>query len=202
MTISARTPHVVLAASVGSVCVLLASTLLIPAAAAEPDVPALTKDYRIGPADVLDISVWSYPELARVVPVRPDGRISFPLVNDIEVAGLTPMELREILTGRLTTYVPDPEVTVIVREVHSFKVSVIGQVRTPGRYELDTHATVLDVLALAEGFTEFAARSRILILRPEETTTQRIRFNYDAVTSNGKDEAVLAVRPGDIIVVP
>jgi polysaccharide export outer membrane protein len=93
-------------------------------------------EYQIGPEDVLDISVWKNPELSRTVPVRPDGKVSLPLLNDFRVAGLTPSDLREQLVSRLSDFVPTPEVSVIVREVHSRKVAVVGAVKTAGRYEL------------------------------------------------------------------
>src|SRR5439155_12577472 len=110
-------------------------------------------EYRVGPADQLDIAVWNNPAISRTMPVRPDGKISLPLLNDVQAAGLTPAQLRDVLMKRLTDYMPSPEVSVIVREVHSFKVSVIGEVKTPGRYELKSRATVLDVLAQAGPFT-------------------------------------------------
>src|SRR5206468_4817575 len=109
-------------------------------------------DYRIGPEDVLDIAVWHNEAMSRTVPVRPDGKISLPLLNDIQAAGLTPMQLRDALSKKLEEYMPTPEVSVIVKEVHSFKVSVVGEVKRPGRHELKSQATVLDILALAEGF--------------------------------------------------
>src|SRR5206468_8090696 len=93
-------------------------------------------EYRIGPEDLLDIAVWNNPAISRTMPVRPDGKISLPLLNEVQAAGLTPPQLRDVLMKRLTDYMPSPEVSVIVREVHSFKVSVIGEVKTPGRYEL------------------------------------------------------------------
>lgn len=158
-------------------------------------------DYRIGPEDVLDIAVWNNTAISRTVPVRPDGKISVPLVNDVQAAGLTPMELRDVLMKELVEYIPAPEVSVIVREVRSFKVSVIGEVRKPGRYELKSGATVLDVLAMAEGFTEFAARSRVVVLRHEGGSAQRIPFSYNRVVS-GDGVANFFLRPGDIVVVP
>jgi len=91
-------------------------------------------EYRIGPEDVLDISVWNNTAISRTVPVRPDGKISLPLLNDVQAAGLTPMQLRDVLNKKLAEYLPTPEVSVIVREVHSFKVSVIGEVKRPGRH--------------------------------------------------------------------
>jgi polysaccharide export outer membrane protein len=160
-----------------------------------------TSDYRIGPEDILDISVWKNPELSRTVPVRPDGKVSLPLVNDIQAAGLTPTGLRRQLIDRLSEYIPAPEVAVIVREVHSMKVAVVGAVKTPGRYELKSAATVLELIALAQGFTDFASRDRIVILRQENGESRRIPFNYGKV-AGGDEQSNLVVQPGDIIVVP
>ena len=175
-----------------------------PAAAATPRearIVAEARDYRIGPEDVLDISVWKNPELSRTVPVRPDGKVSLPLVNDIHAAGLTPSGLRDELTRRLAEYVPSPEVAVIVREVHSAKVSVVGAVRTPGRYEVRSPATVLELIALAQGFTDFASRDRIVVLRMNGEEQTRIPFNYRKI-ADGSEQENFFVQPGDIIVVP
>jgi polysaccharide export outer membrane protein len=170
-------------------------------AAAVRSLNVATAEYLIGPEDVLDISVWKNPELSRKVPVRPDGKVSLPLVNDIQAAGLTPTALRQQLVERFSEYIPAPEVAVIVREVHSMKVAVVGSVKTPGRYELKSAATVLELIALAQGFTEFAARDRIVILRQEKGETKRIPFNYRKV-AGGDEQANLVVQSGDIIVVP
>src|SRR5688572_10171231 len=159
-----------------------------------------TADFRIGPEDILDVLVWKNVDLNRTVPVRPDGKISVPLVNDIQAAGLTPTELRQQLTTRLVEFIPSPEVSVIVREVHSVKVSVVGAVRMPGHYEVKSAATVLDMIARAQGLTEFANRDRIVVHRQTGTATQRMPFNYGRV-AQGDDENFF-VQPGDIIVVP
>jgi polysaccharide biosynthesis/export protein len=159
-------------------------------------------DYRIGPEDVLDIAVWNNAAISRTVPVRPDGKISLPLLNDVQAAGLTPMQLRDILIKKLAEYTPTPEVSVIIREVHSFKVSVIGEVKRPGRHELKSRATVLDALAMAEGLGEFAARGRIIILRLDGNTLKRIPFNYNKVVSSDGELENFTLQPGDIIVVP
>jgi polysaccharide export outer membrane protein len=180
------------------------TTSSAPAAAAsarEARIVADDRDYKIGPEDVLDISVWKNPELSRTVPVRPDGKISLPLVNDIQAAGLSPSRLREELTRRLSEYVPSPEVAVIVREVHSAKVAVVGAVRTPGRYDVRSPATVLELIALAQGFTDFAARDRIVVLRRAGRGTTRIPFNYRSI-ADGSEQDNFFVQPGDIIVVP
>jgi polysaccharide export outer membrane protein len=158
-------------------------------------------EYQIGPEDVLDISVWKNPELSRTVPVRPDGKVSLPLLNDFRVAGLTPSDLREQLVSRLSDFVPTPEVSVIVREVHSRKVAVVGAVKTAGRYELKSPMTVLEAIALAQGFTDFAARDRIVVLRQSGGTTTRIPFNYRKI-AEGAEQENFFVRPGDIVVVP
>ena len=168
----------------------------------EPAVIPDPSDYRIGIEDVLDIAVWNVAELQKTVPVRPDGKISLPLVNDVVAAGLTPMELRDQLTKKIAAYVQNPDVSVVVREIRSLKVSVIGQVRTPGRYDLRGPSTVLDALALAGGFTDFAARRKITILRSSGTTVQRLRFDYDAAVSRASVKNNVLVKPGDIVVVP
>src|SRR5713226_4882389 len=148
-----------------------------PAGDARPRMETAASDlpgYRIGPEDVLQVSVGGSDAVSRTAPVRPDGRISLPLLNDVQAAGLTPMELRDELSRRLAEYIPHPEVAVSVTEVRSFKVSVMGAVVKPGRYELKSWATVIDVLAMAEGFTEFATRSRIVVLRSDGQRVQRL----------------------------
>ena len=155
--------------------------------------------YRIGAEDMLQISVWKNETLSRLVPVRPDGKISLPLLNDVQAAGLTPLELRDVLARELTGYIPSPEVSVIVAEVRSVKVSVIGEVAKSGRYELKSSATVLDLLALAGGFTQFASRSKIIILRADGAAMKRIPFNYNRVAA---EQDNFYVRNGDIVLVP
>ena len=160
-------------------------------------------EYTIGPADVLEIAVWQNALISRTVPVRPDGRISLPVINDVQAAGLTPLQLQATLTKALGGYIQTPEVSVIVREVHSFNVSVIGHVKTPGRHELTSRVTVLDALALAGGLTEFADRGAIVILRRSGARTEHIPFAYDKVTpGNGsKGQMNFFVQPDDIILV-
>lgn len=159
-------------------------------------------DYRIGPEDLLDIAVWNNTAISRQVPVRPDGKISLPLLNDVQAGGLTPTQLRDLLAKRLAEYVPAPEVSVIVREVRSFKVSVIGEIKTPGRYELKSRTTVLDVLAQAGSFSDFASRGRIVVLRLNGATLKRIPFNYNKVVAADGEHENFYLQPGDIVVVP
>jgi polysaccharide export outer membrane protein len=190
------------------VLVLLLSVTAVTASGQSPPPPApkadsdLAVDYRIGPEDVLQILVWKNEAMSRTVPVRPDGKISLPLLNDVQAAGLTSMELRDSLLKKLVEYVPNPEVSVIIVEIHNFKVSVIGEVPRPGRYELKSATTVLDILALAGGFNQFSARARLFILRPTGKTMTKVPFNYNkAVTTEGEQENFY-LRPGDIVVVP
>jgi len=163
---------------------------------------AALEEYRIGAEDTLQISVWRNEAMSKTIPVRPDGMISLPLLNDIKAAGLTPAELRQVLTTKLAEYMPTPEVSVILTDVRSFKVSVIGEVRRPARYELKSWTTILDVLALAGGFTEFAARGRIVVLRPNGKTIKSIQFNYNKVVTSGGEQENFYLRPGDIVLVP
>ena len=192
-----------------ALALLLASTLAAGAWAAyahAADVSSASpqgrelEEYRIGPEDTLQISVWKNDAMSRSVPVRPDGMVSLPLVNDVEAAGLTPMELRDVLIEKLSVYMPNPEVSVILTDVHSFKVSVIGEVYKPARYELKARTTILDVLALAGGFTPFAARQRVVVLRANGKGIKRIPFNYNKVIAAEQEN--FYVQPGDIVLVP
>ena len=197
------------------VCTLVSATLLVSALnavesadAQPPAIAASERDtnrlgapdaYRIGPEDMLQVSVWKNDAMSRTVPVRPDGKISLPLLNDVQAAGLTALELREVLAKKLAEYMPSPEVSVIVSDVRSFKVSVMGEVARPGRFELKSWTTVLDALALAGGFTQFASRSRIIILHPEGTTMKRIPFNYNKLAGEQEN---FYLQNGDIVLVP
>ena len=162
-----------------------------------------TEQYHIGAEDILEIVVWQNPDVSRTVPVRPDGMISLPLVNDVQAAGLTPMDLREVLIQRLEDYVPNAEVSVIVTQVHSPRVSVLGEAAV-GRYVLRSRTRVLDFLAQIGGLKAYASYSKITILRPKGDSMQRIHFNYKkAISANGdKDVENFYLEPGDIIVVP
>ena len=159
-------------------------------------------EYRIGPEDILEIVVWNNAPMSRTVPVRPDGKITLPLLNDIEAAGRTSAQLREFMIEKLKAYMPAPEVSVIVSDVRSLKVSLIGEVVRPGRFELKSWATVLDVLALAGGFNQFASRSRIVVLRREGDALKRIPFNYNRVVSAEGEQENIYLQPGDIVLVP
>lgn len=160
------------------------------------------QSYVMGSGDVLHISVWKDPGLDRTVTVRPDGMISFPLVNDVQATGLTPMQLQAGIAEKLKKYIAMPVVSVVVKEIHSFTVSVLGNVTKPGSYELKGEATVLDVLAQAGGLNKFASPEDIAVLRNENNTRERIPFDYDEAVSKRGGQKVIYVHPGDIILVP
>jgi polysaccharide biosynthesis/export protein len=184
----------------------------VPATDLVPEAPAQdAAAYRIGPEDNLLVSVWQNTELTRAVPVRPDGKISLPLVNDVQAAGLTPMQLRDLLKEKLAEYAPGAEISVLVSEVRSFKVSVLGKVLRPDRYVLRSPTTVLDAIALAGGFQEFANPERVVVLRPEPffvqgrpsgQTFKRMYLNYRKVIAAGGETENFALESGDIVVVP
>jgi polysaccharide biosynthesis/export protein len=158
--------------------------------------------YIIGPEDVLQIIVWKNETLTRAVPVRPDGLISLPLLHDVQAAGLTPLALRDVLTKRLTEFMAEPEVSVIVTDVRSFKVSVMGEISKPGRYELKSNTTVLDLVAQAGGFTYFSKKSKIVVLRQSGPKNQRIPFDYNKAIAEGGESQNFYLQPNDIVLVP
>lgn len=166
--------------------------------------PTLFDGYRIGSADVLTIHVWQQLELTRTVTVRPDGMITFPLLGDMHVVGMTPLELRDTLAGDLIEYVSiiPSEITVSVDAINSYTVSVLGEVNNPGRFSFQSQVTILDVLAEAGGFTAFAAPRRIVLLRQEANQVRRIPFDYRDVTRARGNNGQLIVLPGDIVIVP
>jgi len=165
---------------------------------------AATEDpgYIIGVEDVLNISVWKEPELSRSVPVRPDGKISLPLLNDVQAAGLTPQQLGASIRDGLKKFISDPEVTVIVTAVNSRRVYVMGEVTRPGVFPLSPGMTVLQALAGAGSFTQFAKIKGIYVLRTENGKQVKHPFNYKAVVRGENTEQNLELKPGDTIVVP
>jgi len=159
-------------------------------------------DYRIGVGDVLNIQVWKETDLTRSVPVRPDGKISFPLLDDLQAAGLTPLELKSVLSERLKQYLSEPRVTVVVEEVNSYKVYVMGEVVTQGALILKNKTTLLQVISLAGGFTPYAKKSDIVVIRNNGKRDQRISLSYERILSGKSPEQNLILEPGDTVVVP
>lgn len=169
-------------------------------AATAPD-PAAPSDYVIGADDVLRISVWKEPDLSEILPVRPDGKISMPLLNDIPAAGLTPLQLKDSITEKLKKFIADPRVTVVVTAMNSQRVFVSGEVLHSGPIQLLPHMTMLQALSQA-GFNQFANLKGIYLLRTENGKQERIPFNYKEVIKGNHPEQNITLKPGDTVVVP
>lgn len=165
---------------------------------AEKDLPG----YQIGPDDVLNIFVWKEAELTRDATVMADGRISFPLIGDIMVQGKTVAEVKDIITTKLKNFIDAPEVTIIVNESRSRRIYTIGNVKTPGPYPLAPNMTVLQALSAAGGFSEWADKKNILIIRREGGKEEQLNFNYKDVVSGENIEQNVTLKPNDTIVVP
>ncbi len=182
----------------------------VPKAETEPGAPAdkldsilPDQDYVIGPQDLLTIDVWHEPELSQSVPVRPDGKISLPLIGDMEVSGLTPRTLQARLAKELDAYIHKPQVTVIVREVNSRKFYIIGQIERPGTYPLSAHMTVLDALATGGGFRDFAKVQQIYLLRLRpDGSRNRLHFDYKSAVNGKASYRDIELQIGDTLVVP
>lgn len=159
-------------------------------------------NYVIGPQDILDVDVWKEPELTRQVPVRPDGKISLPLLNDVQAAGLTPTKLADEIGEGLKKYITDPQVTVIVSAINSQRVYILGEVTRAGAYPLLPGMTVLQALSSAGGFTTFANSKKIYILRQANGKQQRFPFNYKDVVGGKDTQENITLDAGDTIVVP
>ncbi|MDE3137219.1 MAG: polysaccharide biosynthesis/export family protein [Acidobacteriota bacterium] len=173
-----------------------------PAPPSRPVDPA-AQEYVIGREDVLAIDVWREPEISRVEPVRPDGRITLPLVGEVLASGETPSALEQEIGAKLSGYIHDPAVTVIVQQANSHHFNIIGDVLRPGSYALDGPITVLDAIAVAGGFREFAKLTRIYVVRRlADGNSIRIRFNYKAAVGGSERELNLTLKPGDTVIVP
>jgi polysaccharide biosynthesis/export protein len=193
---------------------LLAGLGLVGAASAQQAAPrsavvvpagpiTVGSEFVIGPEDLLQVSVWKNESLSRQLPVRPDGKISLPLLHDVQAAGLTPMQLRDKIAAALAEFMPNPEVSVTVLEVRSYRVSVLGEVQKPGVLQLKADTTVLEAIALAGGFRDFASPGKITILRKDtKGATQKIPFNYNRVVKDNRSQDNVTLKSGDVVVVP
>ncbi len=169
----------------------------VPAGKAHDD------SYIIGDDDVLAINVWKEPEVSRTVPVRSDGRISLPLAGEVQARGQTPLQLERELASKLQSYISEPEVTVIVEQVKSQKFNILGQIGRPGEYPLTNSMTVLDAIAVAGGFRDFAKQKSIYVLRQNPGGGEsRIPFNYKDVIKGKNSAQNIRLQPRDTIVVP
>jgi polysaccharide biosynthesis/export protein len=158
------------------------------------------EEFVIGAEDVLAVNVWKEPEISRTVPVRPDGKITLPLIGEIQASGLTAQKLQEEIGRRLATYVSNPDVTVIVQEVKSLKFNIMGEVVKPGSYTLSKPMTVLNAIAIAGGLRDFAKQGNIYVLRVTENGIVRLPFDYKSVIKARKQD--LELQPRDTVVVP
>lgn len=184
---------------------VMAASLALWAGAAlsqEQRQAATAAAYQIGPEDALEISVWKNPELSKTVLVRLDGKISLPLIGDVQAAGLTPQELRDGIVERLKEYQATAVVSVIVQDIRSYKVYMIGEVKTPGTYVLKSKTTLLQAIALAGGFTQYASKNSMTLVRQKEGGgEEKIKVRFDDLLSDKKDGSVV-LKPGDTVFVP
>lgn len=175
------------------------------APANKPAVAAAAVDagFIIGADDVLGISVWKEPDISHTVTVRSDGKISLALIGEVQAAGKTPKQLEDDIRTKLAGYISDPEVTLIVAEVHSHHYNVLGLVSHPGSYALGSNTTVLDAIANAGGFRDFAKQKQIYVLRANaDGSKSRLNFNYKEVVKGDKDKQNIKLESGDTVVVP
>ena len=171
-----------------------------PAKKAQGEVAADSDQYIIGPEDVLHIYVWKEETLTKTVPVRMDGKISLPLVDDIQAAEYTPLQLKEALTQKLKGFVDNPTVTITVMEANSFKVYVSGEVKNPGVHRIRSEVTLVKLVTMVGGFTEWANKRKILIIRKEKGADKRITVNYNKIIDG--DEPDMVIHRGDTVIVP
>ncbi len=167
-----------------------------PTYAANPAIP----EYRLGPEDVIEVFVWKQPDLTTTVVIRPDGRISLPLTNELEASGKTAVQLQKEITEKLREYVTQPIVNVIVKQVNSLKISVLGEVRKPDVYRIKNQVTVLDAIAMAGGFTDLARPNRVIVIRNAPSGPQRIKVNVKQVVADGS-KAPFYLQPRDTLYV-
>jgi polysaccharide export outer membrane protein len=187
----------------GLICSFCLALLLASPAGAAEDSPLLSGEpYLIGAGDVLDISVWKDEAQTKTVVVLPDGTISFPLIGQVVAEGKTVVQLKEELRQKVSQFMPDPVLTVIVHQVNSMLVYVVGRVNNPGRFLLSTNINVLQAITMAGGLNPFAKRDRITILREEGEKTTILPFNYDEVSTGENLAQNIRLRRGDVVVVP
>jgi len=178
------------------IIVAKAADVLKPTYAANPATP----EYRLGPEDVIEVFVWKQPDLTTTVVIRPDGRISLPLTNELEASGKTAVQLQKEITEKLREYITQPMVNVIVKQVNSLKISVLGEVRKPDVYRIKNQVTVLDAIAMAGGFTDLARPNRVIVIRNAPSGPQRIKINVKQVVADDS-RAPFFLQPLDTVYV-
>jgi polysaccharide export outer membrane protein len=168
----------------------------------QPEWMPVSESYVIGPEDVLSIHVWKEEAFSRTVPVRMDGKISLPLIDDVQAAGFTARQLKEVLTTKLKEFVENPNVSVTVAEANSFKVFISGQVRSPGVYRLRSETSLLQFIPMVGGFTDWANQKKILVIRRESGKEKRLTVNYKKIVSGKDPDSNIILKAGDTIIVP
>ena len=209
-TLAIRLLHVaLLLALLTSLAVAQDTPAANPAPPAATDTPspapatARPDSYIIGAEDVLAIFVWKEPDMSKSVPVRPDGMISLPLIGEVKAAGYTPVQLQGVLADAMKKYVSDPQVTVVVDKIGSLNFNIVGEVGHPGYFPLTRRMTVLDAIAMAGGFKDFAKTKKVYVLRTAANgTQQRLPFNYKEVIKGKNPQQNIELQPRDTIVVP
>jgi len=171
---------------------------------AEKSSLTVTPDYIMGPEDVLEITVWKNADLSKQVQVRPDGRILLPLIGDVSAVGRTVAQLTEEISARLKSYMENPTVSILVREVNSYQIYVLGEVNAPGKYPLKSKTTLLQAITIAHGFTQVAARNKIVVFRfgKDGEGLNKIKASYDDIVLRDGSDQNIELKPGDQIVVP
>jgi len=159
-------------------------------------------DYIIGPEDIIEVNIWKEPDLSRTVLVRPDGKISLPLVGDIKAMGITPTQLAQAIEKKLSEYIESPVVSVILTGINNPKIYILGRVNKPGMYPLRDRITLLQAIALAGGFAEWAKKSKVIILRQTGDKDQRLVINIDKIIKGKKGIHDIILQRGDRIIVP
>lgn len=162
----------------------------------------LPSSYIVGESDVLHVTVWKEPDVSQTVIVRTDGNISLPLINEVKVAGMTPLQIQTMIAERLKGFLTNPQVTVTVTDIRSKRAFITGEVIRPGGYSLNAETSVLQLIAQAGGFTPFAKRDSIVVLRVEDGKPTKLKFKYKEVVQGKKTEQNIALHPGDTVVVP
>jgi polysaccharide export outer membrane protein len=172
--------------------------------AAEKSSLIVTKEYIIGPEDLLEITVWRNADLSKTVIVRPDGRISLPLVGDVTAVGKTPSQLTDEIATRLKDFKENPSVAIVVKEVNSYAIYVLGEVKGPGKYPLKSKTTLLQGITIAGGFTPTAARNKLVVFRFSENGAgdEKIKASYDDIVLREGSQQNIELKPGDTVVVP
>jgi polysaccharide export outer membrane protein len=183
--------------------ILIALLMTAPTLRAEDQASTVgTKDYTIGPGDVLDISVWNNEALTKLVTVRPDGKIHFPLIGEIVAGGKTVAFLQKELNEQISPFVPDPNLSLMVQQINSLLIYVIGKVNRPGRLVLNSNINVLQALTMAGGLNAFAKKNHIKIFREKNNKTLIFPFDYDDITNGKNLEQNMVLLRGDVVVVP